>query len=65
MIFNKSYIIVYFRIPLCNALGLKVTATVFTAASSQAVAEKVKIPIITNYFSTIEFLRFILLFLFF
>ncbi|XP_034827755.1 uncharacterized protein [Maniola hyperantus] len=28
------------RIPLCKALGVKVTATVFTAAASQAVARK-------------------------
>ncbi|XP_060809045.1 uncharacterized protein LOC106131004 [Amyelois transitella] len=28
------------RIPLCKALGIKVTATVFTAAASQAVAKK-------------------------
>ncbi|XP_068622310.1 arylalkylamine N-acetyltransferase-like 2 [Battus philenor] len=28
------------RIPICKALGIKVTATVFTAAASQAVAKK-------------------------
>ncbi|XP_026754447.2 uncharacterized protein LOC113514555 [Galleria mellonella] len=28
------------RVPLCKALGLKVTATVFTAAASQTVAKK-------------------------
>ncbi|CAG4967509.1 unnamed protein product [Colias eurytheme] len=28
------------RIPLCKALGIKVTATVFTAAASQSVAKK-------------------------
>ncbi|CAK1592838.1 unnamed protein product [Parnassius mnemosyne] len=28
------------RVPLCKALGIKVTATVFTAAASQAVAKK-------------------------
>ncbi|XP_014355284.2 uncharacterized protein LOC106708313 [Papilio machaon] len=28
------------RVPLCKALGVKVTATVFTAAASQAVAKK-------------------------
>ncbi|XP_047542378.1 uncharacterized protein LOC125074938 [Vanessa atalanta] len=28
------------RIPLCKAIGVKVTATVFTAAASQAVAKK-------------------------
>lgn len=31
---------IFFRIPLCKALGFKVTATVFTAAASQAVAKK-------------------------
>lgn len=32
--------LLFFRIPLCKALGVKVTATVFTAAASQAVAKK-------------------------
>lgn len=30
----------YSRIPLCKALGLRVTATVFTAGASQVLAKK-------------------------
>lgn len=32
--------VLIYRVPLCKALGIKVTATVFTAGASQAVAKK-------------------------